>query len=228
MKDLVKNIVRVFIVLASGYGVAMITGLTKGKFNADQLVYYTILSNLIICAAYAVLLFKSLTLSLKNKKVKSYDFSSFASGALTLMILVTGLVYNFVLAPTISDTGQYSVDSLSNFLVHSFVPIAVFADWILFENKSKMKKYYPFVWLAIPLIYWIFTIIRASFGYPLFVTSASVAKYYPYFFIEVSVYGWGKVILNVAILIIGFLIFGFLMYSFGRFLDKKYGKKETS
>ncbi|MBO1307647.1 Pr6Pr family membrane protein [Enterococcus sp. 669A] len=203
----IKNIFRLVLVIGCGWGIALLLGLFEGRFEVGQLVFYTVLSNLLIFFAYLFLVIKSLIDSVSLKRAWSADFSPNVMGALTLMIVITGLIYNFVLVPTIPDTAEYAVNNLSDILVHTFTPIMVFVDWVLFANTSDTKKIKPWTWAILPLIYWLFTIIRAQIGGPIM----GFGSYYPYFFIDADQLGWGRVILNVLILVVVFILFGYLM-----------------
>lgn len=204
---IIKNLFRGALVVGCGIGIALLLGLFNGEFNTMQLIFYTVQSNLVIFLAYGFLLIKSLLASYQKKEVVAEDFSSNIMGALTLMIVVTGAIYNFVLAPTIPDTAAYSVNTLSNFLVHTYTPLMVLADWLIFVDNRRLKEARPYTWVVIPLIYWVYSIIRAQVGGPIF----GDVGYYPYFFIDADLYGWPRVFLNVLILLVVFLVLGYLM-----------------
>lgn len=203
----VKNIFRLVLVIGCGWGLALLLGLFEGRFELNQMIFYTIQSNLLVFFAYLYLLIKSGINSLSKKQSRSVDFAPNIMGALTLIIVITGLIYNFVLVPTISDTSGYAVNSFSDILVHTFTPIMVFVDWILFANTSDTKNIKPWTWAILPLLYWVFTIIRAQIGGPI----AGFGSYYPYFFIDADQLGWGRVIINVLVLLVAFVLFGYLM-----------------
>lgn len=203
----IKNIFRLVLVIGCGWGLALLLGLFEGRFELNQLVFYTIQSNLLVFFAYLYLLIKSIVKSLSLKQMWSADFSPNSMGALTLIIVITGLIYNFILVPTISDTSGYAVNSFSDILVHTFTPIMVFVDWILFVNTSDTKRIKPWTWTILPLLYWVFTIIRAQIGGPI----AGFGSYYPYFFIDADELGWTRVVINVLVLLVVFALFGYLM-----------------
>lgn len=64
-------------------------------------------------------------------------------GALTLIIVITGLIYIFVLVPSISSTSEYAVNGLSDVLVHTYTPLIVFIDWLLFANTKDLREIKP-------------------------------------------------------------------------------------
>lgn len=207
MYTILKNGFRFLLVIGCGIGLALLLGIFEGRFEANQLIFYTIQSNLLIFFGYLYLIAKSLVASVSTKRNVAFDFSQNVMGALTLIIVITGLIYNFILVPSIPSTSEYAVNSLSDFLVHTYTPVMVFVDWLLFADTRPLKKIKPWTWAVLPLLYWVFTIIRAQIGGPI----AGFDSYYPYFFIDAIDLGWPRVFLNVIVLLIFFVIFGYLM-----------------
>lgn len=198
---------RLLLVISCGIGLALLLGIFSGQFDTNQLIFYTIQSNLLIFFGYLYLVVRSLTRSLSTKKAVAFDFSPNIMGALTLIIVITGLIYNFILVPSIPSTSEYAVNSLSDFLVHTSTPVMAFIDWLLFADTKELKKIKPLTWTILPLLYWLFTIVRAQIGGPI----AGFDSYYPYFFIDAVDLGWPRVFLNVLILLLFFVAFGYLM-----------------
>ncbi len=171
----------------SGYGMLLMLGLLSGQFDSSQLIFYTIQSNLVILISYGYLLLKSLLVSRKAQRLVAVDFNATIMGALTLMSLVTGLIYNFVLAPQMPVDVAYSVNNWSNFLAHTFTPVMVCIDWLIFADKSTLTKLSSVTWLIIPLAYWLFSIVRAPIGGA--IPQLGNQSRYPYFFINSDLNG---------------------------------------
>lgn len=134
-------------------------------------MYFTIQSNLalaLICAAGAVMLLKN--------TVKSWWFVVKFVG--TVSITLTGIVFCFVLAPTM---GKYAWN-FQNILTHVVVPIVCVWDFFVTGVISDIKK--KNVWLVIipPLLYAIY----AGIGYVCNLQFAEGINY-PYFFLN-----WGS------------------------------------
>ncbi len=214
MKHILKLVYRFVMVIGCGWGLVLTFGLDKGMFNPAMLVYYTLQSNLVIVVAYGFLIIRSLMQSIRSHKVEAVDYSPNIMGALTIMIVVTGLIFNFILAHQ-SGSGGLSAGSLSNFLVHTFTPLAVFADWLVFVPKRRLSRLAPFYWIVIPMLYWAFAIVRAQIGGPL-----ANGSYYPYPFIDFDKFGIGYVLRYVAVLVVFFVILGYLMLGLNALIIK--------
>lgn len=205
-----KQLLHFTIILSAGYGLFILLGISKGHFTGQQLLYYTILSNLLIFAYYLVLSIHDLLKPSKETRLPNLQ------GAFTLMISITGLVYHFLLAPQIGTENPYGIDPLANTLVHSYVPLAVIIDWIFFVSIPNPKRLKPLYWLNIPLGYWLIAIIYASFKIPFALTG----KYYAYFFIDINQLGFTRVLLNILLLSTFFLVLGYLL----RFIKQWQGR----
>lgn len=195
-----KKLFYITIIGASAYGVSVLLGLWSGTFKVQQLLYYTILSNIIIFIYY---FYRLINTAIKNKKQTHYNLQ----GAFTLMIIITGLIYHILLAPRLSGENIFGTDELANHLVHTYTPLAVFFDWIFFTKIQMPKQLTPFRWLVIPFSYWIFAIIYASFKIPF----QSTGRYYAYYFIDSNQLGEIKVFSNVIICTILFWFLGIVL-----------------
>lgn len=196
-----EKILQYTIICAAYYGVSVQIGIWNGHFTGQQLLYYTILSNIIVGSFYVFIQFYN-----RFEKNK-YFLSGNIQGALTLMILITGLVYHIILQPQETNLISYSIDKFSNFLLHTYVPLATFIDWIIFVHVKNVQKLKPLYWLIIPLSYWILAIMYASFKIPFVLTGS----YYAYFFIDIDRLGLNNVILNALLCSVIFLFVGYLL-----------------
>lgn len=168
----------------------------------EHFAYYTNLSNL-ICIIYFIFYI------IKCYLLKEESYNSCIKGSVTLTIAITGIVYNFLLRPFMHDVeGVMDLHSLSNYIVHIIMPLIVILDWILFDEKGKFKKYYIFIWLILPFLYFIFICIRASLGK----TFTYASSRYPYFFLDIDAYGVLQVLLNVSLAIIAVLTLGYIFF----------------
>ena len=136
-----------------------------------------------------------------NKKVV---YNNTLKGTITMAIMITMLVFNFILRPFMTDMdGVMELSSLPNYIVHVIEPLLVIFDYILFDEKGIFKKIDPLKWVIFPFIYWVFICIRAFFASPFTYTSSK----YPYFFS--FCYG-----------ICAIIILGYMFLFFDRFLLK--------
>jgi hypothetical protein len=101
----------------------------------------------------------------------------------------------------------------SNSGVHLFVPLLLLADYIMFTTKGHLKKYDPFLFAIVPLVYLIFITIIGFAGatYKMEVDGEAFVRSFPYFFIDYNVFGWWCAIF-IGVFTIIYIGSGFLMY----------------
>lgn len=196
---------RALLVISTLIGLLIGTGITDGNFRSTSFVYYTNLSNLVVLVFYILILVLDIKDVCRKEEIKNHYQT--AKGAITIMILVTGLIYNILLR------GGYN---LSGVILHVTTPLAVIVDYIVFDKKGDYTKYSPLMWLIIPYLYIPFIYIRGAI-----VKETSTVKY-PYFFLDVDKNGVGVTILWIVGLTVFFIILGYLIY----FFDKKLAEKK--
>lgn len=207
-----KKIFHISIIGSSGYGASVQLGLWNGTFTGQQLLYYTILSNLLIFGYYSYLLIKGVT--------KGAKYNNNIHAAFTLMIIITGLIYHLILVPQLQEINPYGIDPLANTLVHTYTPLAVFIDWVCFVIIKDTQKLTPLYWLSIPLSYWLLSLIYASFKIPFSLTG----NYYAYSFIDINLLGLKTVILNIILCFFVFLLLGYFLKLIKQFQNAIYSK----
>lgn len=223
---LLALIFRIIFLFGCGIGLYLNSGIPNGKLAPYMLIFYTIQSNVLCFIFFSILIIKG-CLSLKLEGISGTTvFLPHFKGAVTMTIAITFVIYHFILVPQfLLASSDYNLFSWQNVLVHYFVPIMVILDWLIFDEKLRFRWFEPILWLAIPITYFIFILLRAKLGGVI----AVVQSQYPYSFIDVDILGWISVFKNVSILIIGFLFLGYVIYiidkiSFERILPKKIQK----
>ncbi|BFU42734.1 Pr6Pr family membrane protein [Krasilnikovia sp. MM14-A1004] len=108
-------------------------------------------------------------------------------GAVTLYVTITGLVFHFVLDNPASGFAQLGVhrtpaEAVANQLLHTVVPLLAVLDWLLFDERGRYKWRYALYWLAFPLFYLGFALVRGL-----------IVHKYPYPFLDVNDLGYGGV-----------------------------------
>lgn len=196
-------------------------GLFNAQFNKDFYLYYTNLSNYICMVFMFVLLIKNI----KSSKSKEDNFSDLApkfNFMCVIMITITCLVYNFLLAGENSVTEYFT--SLSNLLMHLILPIMFVLNWVLFYEHNKVKWNFPLYSTIIPLVYVFFVLVRAWIIGP---NSTSVI--YPYFFLNVAELGWGGFFLWITVLLLFFVTLGYILYALDNIgnITTKYKKRKS-
>ena len=185
------------------------------SFNSNFYVYYTNLSNYICFGVMLACLIQ--TAKANNKKEDGYVSTAPTFKFMcVIMILITCLVYNFLLS------GEQTADSyflsISNVLLHLVLPVMFVLDWILFYKHGKLRWFHPLLCTIMPIVYVIFILIRAGI-----MQNVQGALLYPYFFLDLGTLGWGGLIMWMAILFVVFVALGYILYFFDNF---KYFKEK--
>jgi len=164
--DRICVIALAFLVWAT-LGLQIIVDMSQGKtmFGAlwHQMRYFT---NLMVFTMAVVLTVIA---------VRGWRGSSLPA-AVTVWMLIVGLVYHTLLSATHHPEGW---DVLVNIMQHSVLPIAMLALWIGFAPKSGLRFWDAFTWLACPVLYVSYVLIRGAFD-----------GVYPYFFVDPVKTGW--------------------------------------
>lgn len=125
-------------------------------------------------------------------------------GAVTLYVVITGLVYHLVLTNPASGFAvtfghRTLAEAIGNQLLHTVVPLLAVLDWLVFDARGRYRWRYPLYWLAFPLGYLAFALIRGL-----------IVHRYPYPFIDVRELGYRGVTISSAVLAVAFWILGLL------------------
>ena len=127
--------------------------------------------------------------------------------AITSFILIVGLVYQFVLRSAWQPTGlQRLVDEL----LHSVNPLFVFIYWLIYKPKIKISFRSLCYWLAYPLFYALFIMLRGS-----------ISGFYPYPFLNVEKIGWANAIINMLLILAVAIVLMLLLSIAGKQVKRK-------
>ena len=146
----------------------------RNTFMGGKVVfmYFTIQSNVAIAAICAI----GLGLLLKDKKVgRAWYVIKFIG---TVSITLTGMVFGFVLAPTMGAHAW----NVQNVLTHVVVPVAAVIDYFITYSPSKIRKADVFLVTIPPSLYAIYAGIGFVQGWQF-----AAGLNYPYFFLN-----WGS------------------------------------
>lgn len=126
--------------------------------------------------------------------------------ALTVWIVIVGVVYHVLLANTHYPEGG---DVVVNLFQHTIVPILVVGFWLTFAPKSGLNFKLPLIWLICPL------------GYVSFALSRGLADgKFPYFFLNPDKIGWAGVGLYIVGLGAAFYVLGAAIVFLGKLLNR--------
>ena len=165
------------------------------------LSYFTVLTN-ILCAVCltAILLFQ-------NTAVGRFFSKPSTITAITIYILVVGIIYNLSLRGLVELNGWHAA---ANELLHVVSPLLFLGLWLFFVDKAQLNYKQALGWLIYPLCYVIMTIIRGA-----------IINEYPYPFINVVKLGYPKAILNTVIIMLIFWLLSLFSIFIGKRLESK-------
>lgn len=196
-------VVMMFFALLSGAGVFGNLPVQDGSFWD----YYTNQSNILCLLTLAAGLFLSVRSLYHPLSEKVETVFTTVEYLVAIWILITCLVYNLMLAPTIADLKYFG--SYDNPMLHLFGPILFITDFLLFGKRKCLKAWEPFLALIYPYLYVAFAWIRGA----IVKANPSLSKMiYPYFFLDADQIGWGMAVGWVMILSVIFIGFGYLFY----------------
>ncbi|MDT0305305.1 Pr6Pr family membrane protein [Streptomonospora wellingtoniae] len=204
---LAVGLYRTAVALVAVAGIAMEVARSE---SPHPFVYFTIQSNCVLAVCFAFAAWSAWR--------GRAGLPGGLKGAATLYILITGLVFNFVLSdgPTqVPPAGAgelvgrpwWAVDSSD--LLHTVAPAAAALDFALFDRHRRLRWYYAPAWLVYPLAYVVFTTLRGA----LFPTAG-----YPYFFIDVSLLGYSGLVRSMLLYGTAFLVLGLVLVAADRLL----------
>ena len=176
-------------VVLTAAGAATVSGL---------LPYFTIQSNLAygVFAGWAALRDRVAPAALK--------------GAVTLYVAITGLVYHLVLTNpasgfSVGPVDRTPVEAIGNQLLHTVVPLLAVLDWLIFDQRRRFRWRYAAYWLAFPLGYLGFALVRGL-----------ITHTYPYPFIDVRELGYAGVALSAVFFAVAFWLLGLAFVAIDR------------
>lgn len=146
--------------------------------------YFTISTNILVCLWASMLLFT------RKGQSSGFFFRPQVQTAITLYIVVVGLVYNTVLRNLWEAT---PLQAVLHDLLHTVSPLLSLIFWFKYVDTRQLSfKSIP-VWLLYPAVYTVITLIRGQF-----------VSWYPYPFFDLAQFGFGQVALNALMLLIVF------------------------
>lgn len=142
--------------------------------------YFTVQSNII---AAVVLVLAAITIV---RRTPFGDWFRYVRGGAVLYMLITGLVYTFLLQNNPDANPSLGFD-WKNFVLHQFGPLFIIMWWLLWPSAKAITSREAWWWLVFPIAWIVYTLIRAS-----------VTGWYPYPFLNPDkVGGWGAVTLYI-------------------------------
>ncbi len=168
------------------------TGVTEAVIRYFS--YFTILTNLLVAVCFTGLLFK-------ESKAERFFKQPSVITAVTVYILIVGLVYNLVLR---SQWNPQGLQLLADNLLHTVTPLFALLYWIIYVPAKDISWKQTPAWMLYPLFYLVYVIIRGSFS-----------NFYPYFFIDVSKLGYANAFTNALYVTSAFFIVALVLIWIG-------------
>jgi hypothetical protein len=140
----------------------------------DYFTYFTLWSNILVAIIMLMLW--------ARPDRDSFWFRVFRLDSV-LMIVVTGIIYNVVLASTAKNQG---LEVWTNFFLHVLTPLVTFLVWLVAGPRGWISWRIIAASMILPIVWLVFALIRGAF-----------IGAYPYGFLDVATYGYGAVLTNV-------------------------------
>ncbi|MDM7856436.1 Pr6Pr family membrane protein [Cellulomonas alba] len=173
-------------------------------FHLTDFVYFTDQSNLLMAV---VMVWGAVAVLGRRRGPQPWLW-----GAVTLYLLITALVAQFVLDPPAPGAEIIELGLTKVGVVHQLAPIATFVHFLLMVPHRRLRIRVALSWLAYPVAYIAFIVVRG-------VVSPDSA--YPYGFIDVDDIGYGGLLLNILIYGVGFWVLGLVLVGIDRLLPAR-------
>lgn len=210
------------IALVGGAGLLFHSTLPRtGRLRAGMFCFYTNLSNLLI-VVWELALALAAVLAPAGGAYRLLAAPDVAL-AMTACIWVTHLIFHFVLLPYgrrhrrgggEPRPRHTAGDMFGNACVHYVTPGLVLAQWALLADKSGLGVRSAAQWLALPLAYFLFAMVRGASGKPI----GNTALRYPYPFLDRPALGPRRFWLGIAGLLAFFFALGLALVGAARLL----------
>ncbi|HST67738.1 MAG TPA: Pr6Pr family membrane protein [Mycobacteriales bacterium] len=173
----VLRVVRVGIAVAGA--AALVTALVTSTGSAANFFsFFTVQSNVL---AVVVLLVSGVA----DPRSERW---AFVRGAVTLYLVITGIVY----AALLSDVDVQLAAPWTDSVLHRIVPIMMLVDWLLLPPWTRASRARALTWLAFPLAYFAYSLLRGP-----------IADWYPYPFLDPRPHGYDHVLGYAVVLALG-------------------------
>ncbi len=169
----------------------------------DYLTYFTIWSNITVAVVLTVLW-------LRPHLFVRADGIGLVWRALrldsVLMIVITGIVYNLILA----TGGKSGADLVSDTALHVVVPILTLVVWLLAGPRGLLSPGVIAASLVLPIVWAVVALVRGA-----------VVGAYPYPFLDVAKNGLASVLAFVGVILVVAVVLAFVLLALDRVLPPR-------
>lgn len=197
------------------YGV-LLNLFAPGAEVSSVLSFYTMQSNL-LCIALTLFLLACDLADIDCHKNRVYSVFRFCA---VTCILLTFILYHAVLQPQMSAEypEYFGRFSLLDTLLHTYTPLMMLLDYLLFDEKGLFRWWYAPLAAAVPLLYAAYVAVYSSTG-GIFVSYDRVQRV-PYFFLDYQSLGMGRTALWCLLILAGTIGGAFLLCALDRALRR--------
>ena len=195
-------IFKVMFLISCAYGLNLTYNTAPSGF-AIYISYYTTQSNILVFVVMFFMLIRELFYQGRRTR-----FLTILKSLSTVSILVTFLIYHFILSPYINADMSNVAGGYGNILVHYIIPLWFFLDYLIFDTKGATRIIDPFIYAIFPVYYFIFSNIRAVTGEQY--EYGSFISQFPYPFLDYAVLGIYGVSAAFLVILLADIIIGFL------------------
>jgi hypothetical protein len=161
----------------------------------DWTTYFTILSNIVVAVVMTMLVVKPRLFTRRDSVGTLWRTLRLDS---LLMIVITGVVYNLMLA----EGGKTGWDLVSNSLLHWIVPLLTPIIWILAGPRGLFSARVIPLSLVLPLIWASYALIRGQ-----------AVGAYPYPFLDVSANGLASVLTFIGAILVVAVVLALILWA---------------
>ncbi len=179
------------------------SGMTRLGAVGRFLAFFTILTNMLVAISLTCILINP------NSRLGRFFSKPATLAAISLYILIVGIVYNAILRSLWQPAG---LQKWADELLHVVIPVLYVCYWLIFVSKGSLRWRHVIVWLLYPALYLVYALIRGS-----------LEGFYPYPFINVTELGYGKVMTNAASLLVVFMAGGALFVGIDKMMKRATG-----
>lgn len=165
---------------------------SAAEYTLRYFSFFTILTNIMVAVTYTAIAVGARSFLTRTKSIT----------AVTLYILMVGIIYNTVLRNLVELQG---VPLIVDRLLHSVIPVSLLIFWMFVVPREGLQWNYAISYLWYPVCYIIYVIILGE-----------RTGFYPYPFANVEKLGYPRAILNGVSICVGFLVAALVFIAVGR------------
>lgn len=169
------------------------------KTVTQFLGYFTIIANMAVATCFTGFFLKG--------EWKIFLTRPGTQSAVTVYILIVGIVYNLLLRSIWHPQG---LQKLSDEILHSASPLMMLFFWIVYVPKFTLQWQDIKHWLKLPTAYFTYVMVRGA-----------ITGFYPYPFINVTRLGYAKVMMNGCLLLLVFVVLSLVLIGIAKRLSRK-------